>query len=849
MAVRSRDFVGIAEGIRSHELSTKRQIENLKGRMSELSGRRSSLNNTISYLEAAIAAAYEDTDEDGDPDYGLIASLEAQKSSAENELSGVENDLDSTGNELENKQNELEMVKEEKAQTLFEIQERARKTSNNISLAGGIYGAYAGVGGTLQNSLQTSLSSLTQAAGILGGSVDGASGRSLGGPSGSGNAASGEVGTSLGDNSSEKGPLSAFTGGYSGEVLPLSASQFSTNQDQLATPATMPNYHSGQGSINTRAPQSFSTEQGANEYALSSFGDVTAPQVISQVPIGYRSNQASQNMESQFVSTDSSAPGASSSSPGSRQHSFADWLNPDNYTEDGHYIGEGQSWGYKPYENDTSEYAITIMTLAQKALSSYMQEYNYGKWDYSTYSKDPQWQELYRVTYQQSVENNKKSPQERLQQYMYEHNYGWDDYITYSCDPVWQHLRQEISNMSSESARKHVAIQYQNVFLDLEPTVSGLRNKINAFINRVVNKSNMEHISQGMHPVNQILYSRFLDNNLRYRTLVDKKVGELNENELTEIKNLTIDTLISEYGSFFSKQSFAEIADSIEFLTKEEIEYKYPTVDSTASGFHIAGKVVIRKKADIPVAKIIATSCHEALHFLSYSNSVSGVVDDGSDTVVRINNNDGSSKKVRISRNTGFNEGITEWLASENMKTMNELWSHVSYTAQVEIVSRLAQICGKDKILNIYSKHDITHLYNIIGKEQTLVFCQKMDELHVYSSAKKANEVERVKADLNAILDRVTANASSQQEERNARYDGSLSDMQTTFSTNTEKQRDQKKQSFLDNIILRNKPGFTDEEQCQHVTEILEKRKRNTSDGILGSAGEERERERVPWEK
>ena len=193
-----------------------------------------------------------------------IASLEAQKSSTENELSGVENDLDSTGNELENKQNELEMVEEEKAQTLFEIQERARKTSNNISLAGGMYGAYAGVGGTLQNSLQTSLSSLTQAAGILGGSVDGASGGgSLGGPSGSGNAASGEVGTSLGDNGSGTGPLSAFTGGYSGEALPLSASQFSTNQNQLSTPATMPNYHSGQGSINTRAPQSFSTEQGA----------------------------------------------------------------------------------------------------------------------------------------------------------------------------------------------------------------------------------------------------------------------------------------------------------------------------------------------------------------------------------------------------------------------------------------------------------------------------------------------------------------------------------------------------------------------------------------------------------
>lgn len=849
MAVRSRDFVGIAEGIRSHELSTKSQIENLKGRMSELSGRRSSLNSTISYLEAAIAAAYEDTDEDGDPDYGLIASLEAQKSSAENELSGVENDLDSTGNELENKQNELETVEEEKAQTLFEIQERARKTSNNISLAGGMYGAYAGVGGTLQNSLQTSLSSLTQAAGILGGSVDGASGGSLGGPSGSGNAASGEVGTSLGDNGSGTGPLSAFTGGYSGEALLLSASQFSTNQDQLATPATMPNYHSGQGSINTRAPQSFFTEQGANEYALSSFGDVTAPQVTSQSADGYRSNQASQNMESQFVPTDSSAPGASSSSPGNRQHSFADWLNPDNYTEDGHYIGEGHSWGYKPYGNDTSEYAATIMTPAQQALDSYMREHNYGKWDYGTYSKDPTWQKLHKATYQQSVQHNKKSPQERLQQYMYEHNYGWDDYITYSCDPVWQRLRQEINNVSSKSVGNHMVFQYQKDFSDLEPTVSGLRKKISSFINKVVNKSNVEQNASGIHPVNQILSGKFPDNNLRYTTLAGKRVGELTEKELTEVKNLAIDTLISQYGSFFSKQAFTEAADTIEFLTKEEIEYKYPTADSTASGFHIAGKVIIRKKDDTPVAKLIATSCHEILHFLSYTNSVNGVVDDGNDTVVRISNNNESSKKVRVSRNTGFNEGITEWLASENMKTMNELWNHVSYPDQVEIVSRLAQICGKDKLLTIYTKHNVTSLHNIIGEEETLVFCRKMDELHIYSSAKKANEVKRVKAELKVILDRITANASSHQEERNTRYNSSLSNMQTTVSINTKKRQTQKKQSSLDYIVVRNKPGFTDEDQRQHITEILEKQKRYTFIGTSGNADEERERERVPWEK
>lgn len=388
MAVRSRDFVGIAEGIRSHELSTKSQIENLKGHMSELSGRRSSLNSTISYLEAAIAAAYEDTDEDGDPDYGLIASLEAEKSSAENELSGVEQDLDSTGSELESKQNELEAVEEEKAQTLFEIQERARKTSQNISLAGGMYGAYAGVGSTLQNSLQTSLSSLTQAAGILGGSVDGASGgRPSGSSSGVGNTASGEIGTNGGSGNTETGALAAFTGGYSGEALPLSASQFSTSQDQLYTPATMPNFQSGQGTINPKAPQSFSTEQEANEYTLSSFGDGATPQIYTQNADRYESSQESPDVESQFATN-----------PSNRQHTFADWLNPVNY-QSGCYIGAGQTWGYKPYGEDSNKYSSRIITPEMDALMKFMSSNGYGERDFSKYSKDPTWQRLHEKVY------------------------------------------------------------------------------------------------------------------------------------------------------------------------------------------------------------------------------------------------------------------------------------------------------------------------------------------------------------------------------------------------------------------------------------------------------------------
>lgn len=306
MAIRSRDFVGIAEGIKSHELSTKGKIEQLKGRISELSGRKSSLNGTISYLEAAIAAAYEDTDEDGDPDYGLIASLEAEKGSAENELSGVELDLDSTGGELEQSENELESVLEEKAQILFEIQERARTTSKNIALAGGMYGAYSGVGGTLQSSMQTSLSALSQAASILGGSVDG--NRSAGGgnaTSGAGNSTS--LTGSNPQNELSTSPLAAFAGGGTGEGTVTATNppelQFSSGQTENSTPGTLPNFHSGHTTINAQKPQNFISEQETNAYIVSSLND-TGNDTSSNGSNGlnFQSNQESPELEANLRS-------------------------------------------------------------------------------------------------------------------------------------------------------------------------------------------------------------------------------------------------------------------------------------------------------------------------------------------------------------------------------------------------------------------------------------------------------------------------------------------------------------------------------------------------------------------
>lgn len=181
MALRSKEFVGKAEGIKSHELSVKSLIESLKGTLSKLGNQKSSIESRISYLYAELAAAENDTDEDGEPDYGLIASIENQIDQANDELDDTEQEISETSGELEKAEKEFEQVEEEKQQTLFEIQQRARTTSQNLSSANSMYGAYADVGASLNRSFQASFDALAQAAAILDGSVGSPGGSSSAG--------------------------------------------------------------------------------------------------------------------------------------------------------------------------------------------------------------------------------------------------------------------------------------------------------------------------------------------------------------------------------------------------------------------------------------------------------------------------------------------------------------------------------------------------------------------------------------------------------------------------------------------------------------------------------------------
>ena len=311
MAIQSREFVGIAEGIKSHELSAKGKIENLKGTILKLSEVKSSLNDQISSLEAALAAAYEDTDEDGNPDYSRISAIEARISSAKNQLYAVKKQIDETNNELQKTESELDSVMEEKARTLFEIQERARKTANNITVSGGMYGAYSGVGSALQSTMQTSLAALSQAATILDGSVQNSS-SSRGGNSTGGRGVSSSRGMST-------NALSAFVAAsseiLSGDVSPTTStpSTFATSHLEDMSPATVATFKSGQNTINPQKTLNFKTDQVGNSYAVSSFSETDTEGVAyesNSLASNYRSSQKSPNMETRIVQKESAVEGS-----------------------------------------------------------------------------------------------------------------------------------------------------------------------------------------------------------------------------------------------------------------------------------------------------------------------------------------------------------------------------------------------------------------------------------------------------------------------------------------------------------------------------------------------------------
>ena len=747
MATRSRDFVGVAEGIKSHEISTKGRIEQLKGRISELSSQKSSLNGRISYLESAIAAAYEDTDEDGEPDYALIASLESQMASAENELSQVEQDLDTTGGELAHSENELQGVLENKAQTLFEIQERARKTSSNMSLAGGMYGAYAGVGSSLQSSMQTSLSALSQAAGILGGSVDsGVSGGSSGGSGGAhGSGSSGQTHSDLSSS-----PLAAFSGGNSGSSVLVSnpsPSQFSSSQTEHSTPGTLPNFHSGQSTINAQKPLNFNSDQRANLYATSSFGESDSTESEMSLAEGaskFQSSQQSSHLEQNIHGSSSKETKGKGkytmNTPRTVEHMRSQMSKAGQEYFDSAIAAGGGIGGQRAHLQGAGEAMYMTSSSTGSASGNFLTKEHPGS--------TPQ----DRKTNLQLPPNNDAARVERI--------YSVKPTVILSsiaqAQPQWAEkggytAQQGVHQVftPNKSINGAIAAGIYKVgsggsvhYLNVSKNVSDLGGK-----NRITFKSFFSKIKQ------QFVKSPIGNLGQKMKALYDITSNNIDESINKTLSKVAVNVLKKSFGDSFSKEMYSDMHKRVKVLTENEIRSQYPGVNAKAIGFYHekTKEIIIRKGSGVPIVSLTSHYVHEMLHGLSHSNMRVGVVERYIES------------GQEYSRHIALNEGLTEYYTKKAMDSDGSIeLTHISYPIEVEIAKRLEYICGEKTLMNAFAYQGIEAIRRDFDNEFSKKgsfdsFSDKLDDLHdlVYIGGKSVDNprVQRIRNELMGILD------------------------------------------------------------------------------------------------
>ena len=233
--MRSVEYIGKAERIRSREIEAETRINLLDQSIDRLSGKREDLQFTIQSIREEIRHLSDEEDD------GLLSRLEYELRDNQIELKYTQQELVETQEQKELSQRELRDAIEERQTTLSEIQESARVHSRDLSTASGLFGSFAQIGSNLSKAFQGALGALSQAASILGGTVDIQAGTGGGGHRGSGSGlrsgfTSGiSGGTTEGDNTYASRQISGannLSGGISSapvKVLPsFSSSQLSS---------------------------------------------------------------------------------------------------------------------------------------------------------------------------------------------------------------------------------------------------------------------------------------------------------------------------------------------------------------------------------------------------------------------------------------------------------------------------------------------------------------------------------------------------------------------------------------------------------------------------------------------
>ena len=307
MGIRSVEYVGIAEVIRDRERYLEHTISNLRDEMVRLEEAKLELQEEISLLDAEMGSALLDLGEGVEPDWMLYDQLKDKKKAMKQALSDAESDMVRAESDLRHSEIELEQVRREKDETLFEIQELARQTSEAMVHTDGMVGGYSGIGSTIKATMQQGFSALSQAAVILGGSVQAAPVRTTGAPgsggcsgSGGGQGASGLTGPAAENTAACSGREQAFLSRGAGGSGFSSASQFHTDQGGRAFDL---GFHtaSGSGQNDQKPPQNFDTRQGGSGIKTGAFATDSqdGPPLVSDTQ--YSSHQDPQDAVNGFT--------------------------------------------------------------------------------------------------------------------------------------------------------------------------------------------------------------------------------------------------------------------------------------------------------------------------------------------------------------------------------------------------------------------------------------------------------------------------------------------------------------------------------------------------------------------
>lgn len=791
--MRSKEFVSKAEGIKSHELSVKSLMEIMEGTLSGLNDRKNSLEKWISSLYSELAAAENDTDEDGDPDYGLIASIENQIDQAKDELDITESEISQTSGELEKAEQEYERVAEEKQQTLFEIQQRARTTSQNMSIAGGMYGAYADIGNSLNQSFQTSFDALAQAASILDGSVGAVGGGSSSGGTCGGGSEGGSVGsiteTTVAIASANTIMLSKPFG--SGFVSTQMSGGHSTSGNlRNAAGGGMPNnkntsFHSGQSSllesaegaslmlqaISGRKSGSFSSRQtssfaGAKAGIMANSSSMGALRIAGKLSSGQVSH-GEINRSKNIVGIKCNVSGHfamnTQKTIGLMREQMTDAGK--KYFDQQINAGGGVVDQKVHLQGAGAEFYMTSTSTDERSSGNFLTREHPGATPQERKEnlQLPTGNEAAIVEKVRSVKPavvliSKVAPQKQ-----------WAEESGYTAREGMQQIFTPNKNINGAIA----AGIYEVIDLKDGESIQAVDNTnqmdVSFASKKLAEQSNIQETSSvawssKLRDRAQGFFSSFFSSSSG-RTGANLGEGDEISKPTNQILSEITSTEYHEFNSNSIHQQFADLSkievnnlskenlSSIVGIAVQNLRSRYGNTEASARFDSIGKKISFINDKEVRM---------ELGHY--YSPNICGYYSPSSDTI-RINMNGNAtvgdilatidhetmhllSKHTKsqggvlnsniLDNNVGMNEGITEMLSIKNMQSINPNYVSNSYTDEVGIMQRFESICGEKELLDAYMKNDMSKIESefnqLLGSRKAFEkFCNDIDILHRYN--------------------------------------------------------------------------------------------------------------------